>query len=277
VRLVGPDAARSVLRAQQRRNELVERWLFRHTAMDHARDAAAGAAFPSYHVAPAVPVWDAAADGPWALEVTGLVRRPLRLSLDDLQRLPRVSQRVNHYCVEGWNAVAEWQGVRVADLARLAGASPEARYVDFRSFDVERPGAAVDDAKRAPGSAPGGRRRRHQRSARAGRRRACRAAAGSPTSRPAATTTRAGTWRARCTRRRSSPSARTGLLSPAYGAPARLHSPVKLGYKNTKYLTRPRLPRRAQRRLLERPGLRVVRWHVRRWRDAAHLTRELTS
>lgn len=28
------------------------------------------------------------------------------------------------------------------------------------------------------------------------------------------------------------------LLEPAYGAPARLHAPVKLGYKNTKYLTR---------------------------------------
>jgi len=28
------------------------------------------------------------------------------------------------------------------------------------------------------------------------------------------------------------------LLTPAHGAPARLHSPVKLGYKNTKYLTR---------------------------------------
>ncbi|MEP6834134.1 MAG: molybdopterin-dependent oxidoreductase [Gemmatimonas sp.] len=27
------------------------------------------------------------------------------------------------------------------------------------------------------------------------------------------------------------------LLPPAYGAPARVHSPVKLGYKNTKYLT----------------------------------------
>ena len=27
------------------------------------------------------------------------------------------------------------------------------------------------------------------------------------------------------------------LLTPAHGAPARVHSPVKLGYKNTKYLT----------------------------------------
>ena len=28
------------------------------------------------------------------------------------------------------------------------------------------------------------------------------------------------------------------LLGIAHGAPARLHSPVKLGYKNTKYLTK---------------------------------------
>jgi DMSO/TMAO reductase YedYZ molybdopterin-dependent catalytic subunit len=28
------------------------------------------------------------------------------------------------------------------------------------------------------------------------------------------------------------------MLGPGHGAPARLHSPVKLGYKNTKYLTK---------------------------------------
>ena len=28
------------------------------------------------------------------------------------------------------------------------------------------------------------------------------------------------------------------MLSAGHGAPARLHSPIKLGYKNTKYLTR---------------------------------------
>jgi DMSO/TMAO reductase YedYZ molybdopterin-dependent catalytic subunit len=28
------------------------------------------------------------------------------------------------------------------------------------------------------------------------------------------------------------------LLGPAHGAPARLHSPIKLGYKCTKYLTK---------------------------------------
>ena len=254
----GPDAARSLIRGQQRRNETVERWLFRHTSMDHGRGAPAGPGFPSYHVAPAVPVWDAAADGPWALEVAGLVARPLRLTLDDLQRLPRVSQRVNHYCVEGWDAVAIWHGVRVRDLARLAGArlaGPNAaRYVDFRSFDVEKPGQGMDDAKRDPNAAPA-----PKPSASTGD----SATAGSGlTKGPGATTAHSGvTDPPESARRRdlraehdyheswdveSATHPQTlvaygkdgHLLSAAYGAPARLHSPVKLGYKNTKYLTR---------------------------------------
>jgi DMSO/TMAO reductase YedYZ molybdopterin-dependent catalytic subunit len=234
--------------AQQRRNERVERWLFRHTAMDHARDVAAGAAFPSYHVAPAVPVWDATADGPWALEVTGaepgLVARPLRLTLDDLQRLPRVAQRVNHYCVEGWNAVATWQGVRVRELARLAGASPAARYVDFRSFDVARPGAPVDDAKDAPGGAASS--AGSDASATPGDAPHVPAGGAVPVRSARLGDLAAGrdyheSWDVESALHPQTlvAYARDGaLLPPAYGAPARLHAPVKLGYKNTKYLTR---------------------------------------
>jgi DMSO/TMAO reductase YedYZ molybdopterin-dependent catalytic subunit len=223
----GPEAAQDLLRAQARRNETVERWLFRHTAMDGGGGPLAGAAFPNYHVAPTVPVWNAARDGAWALEVTGLVRRPLRLSLADLQRLPRVSQRVNHYCVEGWNAVAVWQGVRVRDLARLAGASPDARYVDFRSFDVQSPTAVQADEKRAPGvPAP--------------------TRAPAPASSGLLADLAAGrdyheSWDVESAMHPQTLVAygKDGhLLDPAYGAPARLHSPVKLGYKNTKYLTR---------------------------------------
>ena len=61
----------------------------------------------------------------------------------------------------------------------------------------------------------------------------------STSSRSTTTITRAGTSRARCTRRRSIVYGQDGrLLEPAFGAPARVYSPVKLGYKNTKYLTR---------------------------------------
>ena len=66
--------------------------------------------------------------------MSGAVRTPLSLSLDDLMRLPHITQKVDHFCVEGWNARAEWTGVRVADIARVAGIPddiPDGRHAPF--------------------------------------------------------------------------------------------------------------------------------------------------
>ena len=187
----GPDSARGLLAFAERKNEGVERFLFHHTSMDRvARGAtAAGAAFPKYFISDTVPLWDAAARGPWSLAVTGLVDRPLTLSLDDLLRMPRTTQRVNHYCVEGWTAVAEWTGTRLSELARAAGVRPEARYVDFASFDEDYHESWDLASAMHPQTL---------------------IAYGMDGQR----------------------------LTPGHGAPARVHSPVKLGYKNTKYLVR---------------------------------------
>jgi DMSO/TMAO reductase YedYZ molybdopterin-dependent catalytic subunit len=87
--------------------------------------------FPAYKISRQYPL----APAGWALAVGGLVARPLTLSLGDLQRLPRTRVRVRHHCVEGWSAVASWDGVRLSEIARLAGADPGARYVELRSFD----------------------------------------------------------------------------------------------------------------------------------------------
>jgi DMSO/TMAO reductase YedYZ molybdopterin-dependent catalytic subunit len=193
----GPRGAQRLLMFAERKNEGVERWLFRHTAMEHAGRGAriAGGAFPAYHVAPTVPMWDAAARGPWSLEIAGLVRHPMRLTLDQLVRLPQTKQRVDHFCVEGWTAAATFWGVRVAELARLAAPLPQAQYVDFQSFEFD-PDAGVNY---------------HE-------------------SWDLESATHPQTLVA---------YARDGqFLSPAWGAPARVHSPAKLGYKNTKYLTR---------------------------------------
>ena len=186
----GPQSAQRLLDYAERKNEVLERTLFRHTSMGEARAGVqlAGDAFPSYHVAADVPVWDAAANGAWALSIGGLVKVPLKISLEALMAMPRVTQRVPHFCVEGWTAVAEFTGVRVRELAALVGADANAGYVDFASFDDtyheswDRESAEHDQTIIV--------------------------------------------------------YAKDGqLLTPAYGAPARVHSPVKLGYKNTKYLT----------------------------------------
>jgi hypothetical protein len=122
-------------------------------------------------------------------EVSAALHVPVIRGPDELKDLPRTELRLEHFCVEGWSAVAVRTGVLLRELARRADVSPDARYVDFDSFDdgyheswdiesAMHPQTLVVYAK--DGAA----------------------------------------------------------LTPAYGAPARLHSPVKLGYKNTKYLTK---------------------------------------
>ena len=92
----GPRGSEKVLRYAERKNESLERALFRHTSMDSPslKWRRAGHALPSYYIADVVPVWDTAARGVWTLEVSGLVQTPLKLTLDMLQRLPRVTKRV---------------------------------------------------------------------------------------------------------------------------------------------------------------------------------------
>src|SRR5688572_2435635 len=106
----GPKSAERLLRYAERKNLVVERALFRHTAMDVPQEGAhdAGPRLPSYFISESVPIWDDSVRGKWALEVGGLVGNPMKLTLDDLQKLPRVSYRVNHYCVEGWTAIETW-------------------------------------------------------------------------------------------------------------------------------------------------------------------------
>jgi DMSO/TMAO reductase YedYZ molybdopterin-dependent catalytic subunit len=187
----GPKSAEGLLAATGRWNERVERGLFRHNAMNVPRSSAqaAGARFPSYFVANQVPVWDEETQGVWHLEIGGMVRRPVRLTLADLKQLPRTELRLEHFCVEGWSAVAVRTGVRLSELARRADVAPDARYVDFQSFDDGyHESWDIDSALHAQTLIVYGQDGQ--------------------------------------------------LLDPAFGAPARVYSPVKLGYKCTKYLTR---------------------------------------
>ena len=187
----GPKSAQPLLRFAERKNEGVERELFRHTSMDiagkHVVDARGQ--FPAYYVSDAVPVWDEAAAGPWMLEVSGMVAAPRRFSLSELQSLPSVTQRVNHYCVEGWTAVASWTGVRFRDLVAIVRPAPEAKYVDFQSFDDDYHESWDIESATHPQTL-------------------------------------------------IAYGFEGGPLGPAHGGPARVYSPIKLGYKNTKYLTK---------------------------------------
>jgi DMSO/TMAO reductase YedYZ molybdopterin-dependent catalytic subunit len=83
--------------------------------------------FPVNRTARAAGVLESARDAGYALVVEGRVERPLRLSREDLARLPQHSATLPIACVEGWSASRTWSGVRVRDLLAMAGAAPGAR------------------------------------------------------------------------------------------------------------------------------------------------------
>jgi DMSO/TMAO reductase YedYZ molybdopterin-dependent catalytic subunit/thiosulfate reductase cytochrome b subunit len=71
----------------------------------------------------------------YALEVGGLVERPLRLTLAELRRMPREAQITLHCCIQGWSAIAEWGGVPFRHVLELCRPLPQARFVLFEAFD----------------------------------------------------------------------------------------------------------------------------------------------
>lgn len=72
----------------------------------------------------------------YRLPVTGLVERPLSLSLDNIRAMASRTQITRHDCVEGWSCIAKWTGVPLAAVLAEAGLKPAARYVVFQCFDA---------------------------------------------------------------------------------------------------------------------------------------------
>ncbi len=72
----------------------------------------------------------------WRLQVGGLVTRPLSLSLSDLGAMPQRAQITRHDCVEGWSAIAKWQGPQLGTVLRAAGLRDAARYIVFTCADL---------------------------------------------------------------------------------------------------------------------------------------------
>ena len=71
----------------------------------------------------------------WRLAVTGLVRNPLALSLDQIRTMPARTQITRHDCVEGWSAIGKWTGLPLKLVLDRAGMLPSARYAVFHCAD----------------------------------------------------------------------------------------------------------------------------------------------
>jgi DMSO/TMAO reductase YedYZ molybdopterin-dependent catalytic subunit len=71
----------------------------------------------------------------YRLVVDGLVAKPRQWTLDELRALPSRTQITRHDCVEGWSAIAQWKGARLAAILGAVEPKPEARFVVFHCAD----------------------------------------------------------------------------------------------------------------------------------------------
>ena len=71
----------------------------------------------------------------WTLTVTGAVQKPGDYTLAQIQALPKITQNTRHICVEGWDVIGRFGGVRLSDFLNMIGADPTARFVNVECAD----------------------------------------------------------------------------------------------------------------------------------------------
>jgi len=71
----------------------------------------------------------------YRLSVTGMVKKPLKLTYAQVRAMPAFQKVTTLNCVEGWSKTYLWQGVRIRDLLAEADYDPTARTVIFTSYD----------------------------------------------------------------------------------------------------------------------------------------------
>jgi DMSO/TMAO reductase YedYZ molybdopterin-dependent catalytic subunit len=72
----------------------------------------------------------------YTLTVDGEVQKPLKLSWNDVLKLPKVKSTSNFHCVEGWSVLnCEWEGIRFREVASLARPKDAASFVTFECAD----------------------------------------------------------------------------------------------------------------------------------------------
>ncbi|HST03680.1 MAG TPA: molybdopterin-dependent oxidoreductase [Chloroflexia bacterium] len=76
----------------------------------------------------------------WALEVKGLVDKPLHLTLADLQAMTKHTQITKHHCIQGWTGTAQWGGVALSDILNRCHPKAGARYMMFVSIGLDARG-----------------------------------------------------------------------------------------------------------------------------------------
>ena len=72
---------------------------------------------------------------PWSVSVEGEVKKPRSFTMDEILMLAPLEERIyRHRCVEAWSIVVPWIGYSFSVLANLVEPTSNAKYVAFQSY-----------------------------------------------------------------------------------------------------------------------------------------------
>ena len=72
---------------------------------------------------------------PWTLTIDGMVDKPQSIAIDDLlARMPLEERLYRHRCVEAWAMAVPWSGFPLKSLVDFAAPQSGAKYLRFESF-----------------------------------------------------------------------------------------------------------------------------------------------
>jgi len=73
--------------------------------------------------------------GNYRLVIAGLVENPLQLTYEEVLALEPYEKKITLYCVEGWDAIVLWRGVRIMEIIDMSKAKAQANTLIFHCVD----------------------------------------------------------------------------------------------------------------------------------------------
>ena len=72
---------------------------------------------------------------PWTISVEGFVRKPQSYAIEDVIKGMTIEDRIYRMrCVEAWSMVIPWQGFQLSELIKRLEPTSQAKYVEFHSL-----------------------------------------------------------------------------------------------------------------------------------------------
>lgn len=73
---------------------------------------------------------------PWTVKIDGMVEKEMEIGIDDLLAQMPLEERIyRHRCVERWSMVVPWSGFPLKELVKLAAPTSGAKYLVMQTFE----------------------------------------------------------------------------------------------------------------------------------------------